>query len=454
MSDEQAKKYRVEYLPTQSKILKSQAKAVFMIAGLGSGKSFVIGAFTKHRASKVYYDASGQRHGTLGLIVAPSKDVLRDSTMPQVQKAWEKMGLFEDEHYVVGRQPPDHWGIDAYSSLHQANVITFYWGSYILVGGLDNYNRYRGPEFDYIAVDEFRDVKKEAWKVLVGRLRGQAFKELDLRHQILCATTPPEDFAYLEKILAKPDTDMFVTSSYENEENLPEEYISDMLARYDEITAQREIFGQLVNANRKPFAYAYTPAIHDYEEGTVEILPEAALYLSFDFNVEPMSCVIGQKGHGWANIIDEIKMVGSPHDVCDEIKHRYPGFRYLVTGDREGYSRQKAIRGNPNMFRMIAKELNLSYNEDVIAPKANRELRGSKGSRVLVNSVLQNHPRFRIDKKCRGVRADLRNARVDAHGDLVKSRKDPDEFLDLFDGFRYLLDTWFPKWLDSERLYY
>jgi phage terminase large subunit len=448
--------YRIEYNPTQWKVRNSTAKHVFMIGGLGSGKSFVLGSRAKAWAEKVYdytdpNTGLPRRIGSLGLMVAPTKKVLRDSTLPQVMAAWETMGLFLNEHYVVNRLPPPHWPIEAYSPDNQSEVITFYWGSYLIFGGLDNYNKYRGPEYDYILIDEFRDVKEGAWDVLIGRLRGRCSKALGIKPQVFCVTTPPEDYELLEDLIKKPDTDAFFTTSKENERNLPTGYIDGLLESYDDITARREIYGELINANARPFAYAYSPVLHDYDD--LPVYPDQTLWISFDFNVEPMTCVIGQKGFGWANIVDEIDIVGSPEDVCEEILYRYPGFTYAITGGHDGHHRLK-VRGAPSPFRLICQTLGLDYNQDVYARRSGMELKGSKGSRALMNSVFQNFPKLRIDRKCEGFRADLRKARVDHTGELDKSRSKKEKYLDKLDCGRYLLETWFPKWFNNPRQYY
>lgn len=438
----------ITYNLSQWKAIKATTKEIFFVGGLGSGKSFVLGAWCKRRA---------QVKGTVGLLVAPTKDVLKNATLKQVTKAWNKMGLIKGVHYVVDVLPPKAWGVQPFSDRDQRGIITFNWGSYLVVGGLDNFDKWRGIEVDYIACDEFRDVKKEAYDVLIGRLRGETFiHHPDFTHQILCVTTPPEDYYYLQEQVKREAVTFIHTSSHENQKNLPAGYIKDMEESYDEITFQREVLGKMVNANNRLFMYSFSRAIHCFEATKLPVYRQAPLYLSWDFNLDPMTVVIGQRGQGWAHVIDEISLAsGSPEEVSSIIKYRYPDFQYYVTGDREGWTGQKNTKGNAPMFRDICRYLEIPI-ERCIAPRSNMSLldaHGKKGSRTLCNSVLSKHPFFAVSSDCKELIQDLERARVDRSGQLVKSRGKDAEFLDLFDGFRYLIHTWFPDWFTQRERY-
>ena len=439
----------IRYNKSQWKAIQADTPRIFFVGGLGSGKSFTIGSWVKNRA---------EVKGSVGLLVAPTKDVLKFSTLRQVTKAWEKMGLIKGIHYVVDILPPKSWGVKPFSDKDQNGVITFNWGSYVIAGGLDNYDKWRGIEVDYIACDEFRDVKKEAYDVLMGRLRGETFiSHPTFSHQALFVTTPPEDFYFLKELVEQENVTHIHTTSHENAVNQPENYIDEMAATYDEITFQREVLGEMVNANGRLFMHTFSSSIHTYSPEKLTIDRRLPLYLSWDFNLDPMTVVIGQFGHGWAYILDEVVLnQGSPEEVCDIIKYKYPGFRYLVTGDREGYTRQKNTKGNAPMFREICNHLGISFSSSCIAPKSNMSLldaHGKKGSRSLCNSVLSKHPLFAISSACENLVMDLEMARVDRTGQLVKSRGKEAEFLDCFDCFRYMIHTWFPDWFRNSKQY-
>ncbi|MBI3257870.1 MAG: hypothetical protein HYZ54_00060 [Ignavibacteriae bacterium] len=160
----------------------------FYIGGIGSGKSFVLGVF-------VYNEA--RLAGSVGLITAPVTDTLNNSTLHELKNVWAQLGLIQDIHYVVGIAPPDNWCIESYSRLN-TNILTWRWGSYTIVDGSDNFNKHRGLELDYVAADEFRDIKNGAWQMYRGRMRGKAKKIINGKYRMLAVTTPPDDPAKID----------------------------------------------------------------------------------------------------------------------------------------------------------------------------------------------------------------------------------------------------------------
>src|SRR3990167_413030 len=148
---------------------RSTAKEIFYISGVGSGKSLLMGIWLQKQLSVA---------GAVCLLGSPTYDTLRDSTLPQVQDAWKKMGIKENEHYVINIRPDETWGVETFSKLSSNKIITFNWGSYLICDSMENYNKHRGSEYDAIAIDEFRDIKKNVREsVLLERLRGRAFKK-------------------------------------------------------------------------------------------------------------------------------------------------------------------------------------------------------------------------------------------------------------------------------------
>lgn len=428
--------------PSQGKVISSDKPEIFFIGGLGSGKSFVLGVFTFLKA---------RIRGSVGFLGAPTKDVLRNATLKQVKAAWKACGIEEWKDYVIGCLPPSHWNVEPFNApaMGQHGILTFRWGSYMVLDGLDNFNKHRGTEFDYYAVDEFRDVKQEARDVLNGRLRGQASIKAGVIHQGLWVTTPPEDFTMIEEAIQDLElVDSVFTSSMENQENLPENYISNLLRKYDNITAQREIFGKLVAANRSPWLHVW-----DKDKFTVPYVEHngnASILVSFDFNLEPMTAGVIQFGWDWMKVIQEYEIPGDPSRIAEAIFHDWEGFDIYVTGDREGYTRQKAREDNSTMYDTILDVFEIGP-ENLRGPMSNLRLsskhdkKGKKSSRTLCNGVL-SHINLEIDTSCKGLIKDLGRARVDHFGNLIKDKDKRSAGLHHFDWFRYAIHTAFGDW--------
>lgn len=417
---------------SQSQVELSKAKETVYVSGRGGGKSFELGQWVLERSKP---------RGSIGLVAAPTHDVVRQSTFPQIQESWEKVGVILNTHYVVNESPPPFWGVKPYSPVSNNRVITFCWGSYILLDTLENVNKARGAQYDYIAVDEFRDVKfSEVRTVLLASLRGSVYKGLGLTSQMLWASTPPDNPRELNELIEKnKDIVLVEGTSYDNKANLPINFIEDLEATYDPDTVQREIYGRRITSSaRRPFMYCFS------DRHVVQGLyyrKEYPIYLSFDFNVNPMSCVMVQTGTDkegtFIEFIDEIHLPNADiDDVCKEINRRYPEALFLVTGDRSGMART-GLQKNLNYYVSIKKALALSEKQFTIPvnPHYNESI-------VLCNSILAKHPRVYFDKdRCKETIFDMRYVEWDGTKPVKDDRSKREQQADLFDAVRYYFNA-------------
>jgi len=163
--------------------LTSEAKHIFFVGGVGSGKTFIDGLWIYNKITKI--------PKSLGMLLAPTYDTLKNSTLQGLQEVFENfIGIREGYHYVINTRPPSSWNVPAFSSLHNQRVMTFPNGSYLLLDTAENYNKHRGSELDYLVIDEWRDVKDGAYPVLTTRMRGKTTTKLGIKTQILNTTTP------------------------------------------------------------------------------------------------------------------------------------------------------------------------------------------------------------------------------------------------------------------------
>lgn len=414
----------------------SNAQETFLIGGVGLGKTFFL-------ALKLY-EALLVRKSIHGLY-APSRKVLNESTYPQIKSAWQKIGFNENEHYVINRQPPLNWHVPKLSANHY-KILTTVWGSYCIVDGLENFNSQRGKEFDEIFIDEFRDVKHEARTVLLGRLRGKAYKELGKQSRIWYATTPPDNPAYLKKLLQNKDESIsfYFGGTIQNKKNLPDGYIEKLKSSYDDITFQREVMAELITYTDNRFLYAYDETRH---LATLEANTKQILYLSFDFNVNPMTCLACQHYNNAIYILKEFRQENSNiFDFCKLIKHYTKDFGVInITGDASGNSRSAIARKGENYYTIIQHEIGRIRDSWVHVPRVNME---HSNSRVLCNSIFQRHPNLKIDSRCEYLIKDIENVLTDSEGKISKKDLDLTHHLDTL---RYYLHTYHYKFLHTYR---
>lgn len=238
----------------------------------------------------------------------------------------------------------------------------------------------------------------------------------------------------------------FQFTTYDNPHIDPTE-VDEAKSQLDEITFRQEYMAEYVDANDNPFLYAFdhkTHVIKEYKPN--ENLP---LIISFDFNKEPMTCIVGQSLNvRHLTIFDEFKIPnGSTPELCEQLVAKYPGWvgRFVITGDASGQNRSPLVRGGLNHYIIIKKEL-CAKDYQMKVRKANLS---HENSRMLCNSVLQN-AEISITENCKATIQDCAYAAVDEEGKLMKTQVNG---LHLFDNFRYIVDAQFYDFINTPNKY-
>lgn len=194
----------------------------------------------------------------------------------------------------------------------------------------------------------------------------------------------------------------------------------------------------------------------------IAFIPGNTVYLSFDFNNEPLTCTAWQMSSGrhrmdgagaFIHAIAEFEasMATSDEEIisllCKKIKAAFPYNPLRITGDSNGRVRLKGVAGNKSAFYLIAKYLNVHENNiDVNAANLPHTI-----SRRLCNTWMYNHKNIRISTvNTPKLVADIRIAKASEteQDKLVKDRKI--NKLDFFDTFRYIPATYFTYFIDPE----
>jgi hypothetical protein len=225
------------------------------------------------------------------------------------------------------------------------------------------------------------------------------------------------------------------------------EYMS-RLDRLDEMTRRRLIEGDWTAFSiDKPFLYAFSFSKHVIKSYTPN--PHLPLLVSFDFNVDPMTCTISQQLSVKQLIIfDEIVIPNSSTpELCDKIISKYPGWvgKFEVTGDATGSNRSSFERGGVSHYIKIKDALNVKDYQ----LKLRKHNPSHLNSRILCNSVLQNAD-FTITENCKGCIEDASQSGVDSFGQIIKTK---DKGRHLLDNIRYSIDAAFPDFIKDYHLY-
>jgi hypothetical protein len=329
----------------------------------------------------------------------------------------------------------------------QLKQITLITGGLIDFWSMEDPDSGQGRKYKRAVIDEAAKAPKlyQAWENTIRPTltdyRGDAF--------ILSRPKGKNNGFFLleEKHRQFENWQFFHFTTYDNP-HIAFDEIEEAKNQLDEINFQQEYMAEYVDANDRPFLYAFSEKKHIIE--SYEPNPHLTIVCSFDFNRDPMTCVIGQRYDQLTTyIFDEIEIMdGSSAEVCDHIRSKYTKWdgNIEVTGDATGRNRSALTRGNLNHYRIIKQELGLT-DRDLLVGKTNL---ANKDARVLCNSVLQNANVY-ITKNCKKIIHDCRTAYVDSFGELVKTQA---EGLHFFDGAKYFWCTLYKDFIKRPDKYH
>jgi hypothetical protein len=310
--------------------------------------------------------------------------------------------------------------------LHQIELIT---SGLIDFWSMDDPDSGQGRKYHRAIIDEAAKAPKlyQAWENTIRPTLtdyvGDAF--------ILSRPKGKNNGFYLleEKHRQFDNWAFFHFTTYDNP-HIQTSEIEEAKTQLDDINFRQEYLAEYVDANDRPFLYAFDEKKHiipDYKPN-----PHLPILLAWDFNREPMTCLVCQQVDIWTlYIFDEIDIDGSTPEVCDLVLVNYRDWMYNmnVTGDATGRNRSALVKGNLNHYRIMKDMLSLR-DDQILVPTQNLAL---SDSRVLCNSVLKNAKLF-ITQKCKKTIKDAVMAMVDDEGELIKNGTFP---LHKFDALRY-----------------
>jgi len=193
--------------------------------------------------------------------------------------------------------------------------------------------------------------------------------------------------------------------------------------------------------NDSPFITEFN---EDRQVGDFKINPNYPLWLTFDFNIDPCTCLLFQELPDGIYFVQEVQIKGGTEVLCQHLKtfmnHENAIF---VTGDRSGNSGSTSA-GLDNFslvtdYSIIKRELGLNDFSFKHYKKANKQL---DYSRRLVNYAFKNINVY-FDRSMVQTIQDIKNAKIDENERLVKDRQTYK--LDCFDAMRYGINAIFPK---------
>lgn len=307
-------------------------------------------------------------------------------------------------------------------------------------------NDFLGLETNGVFMEQLEELSKKLWDISLSRT-GSWYIDPMPPALMLTTLNPtqkwPKEFIHEAYLKGELPSDFFYMTATPKDNPYVTQDQWNAWATMDERYQKQFIEGDWTNFDETDnrFAYCYDRKKH---VGKTELNRAFEVYLSFDFNRDPITCAVFQHYNNWIYGIEQIKLSNSNiYDLCDTIIAKYGGCMFIVTGDATGQASSAMVKDNINYYTIIKSKLGLGGGQlkvDTINPVVEE-------NRVLINYVLHNYQTVFDKENCKGLIYDLEHARVLPDGSLDKSnRNDPTKQLDALDCFRYYLNTFF-KWV-------
>lgn len=222
------------------------------------------------------------------------------------------------------------------------------------------------------------------------------------------------------------------------DQNLIDEY--EQLKTIDPNSYNVNVLGEWgVRDKSNKFAFAFEQSKH---VGSVEYNPDYLIWLSFDFNVNPISCTAFQYYDDVLRAIKCFKLDNSNiYELCKLIASYFPDAMFKVTGDASGTSRSAMVADNVNYYTIIKDELGLIWSQFNI-PSVNPRI---EENQVKVNAVLYAGLFIADSENCKELIYDLTYVEIDENKKIIKDRTAESKKADFLDHFRYICNIVWPN---------
>ena len=222
---------------------------------------------------------------------------------------------------------------------HSDLTITLRNNSTITLRGSDNENSLRGVGLNFLVIDEFSDVDKNAWyEVLRPTLSDTN------GHALFCGS--PRGFGNWSYELFKmretnKEWESFKYTTLEGGQ-VPDAEIEQAKQDLDIRTFQQEYEATFVNYSGMIY-YNFSRDKNIIDKYNRDSL---VLHIGLDFNVDPMCAVVSVIENQKVIVIDEIQIYSSnTNEMCEEINNRYKGKKIVVYPDPSARQRKTSAGG-------------------------------------------------------------------------------------------------------------
>jgi len=331
---------------------------------------------------------SGRRFGKTTLSI---RELCRHAVKPN-QTVWYVAPSYRMAKGIVWRKLKNKLQDLRWVQKVNESELTIYLknGSEIALKGAENGDSLRGRALNFLVMDEVADIAPEVFfEVLRPTLS-------DTQGSALFCGTPKgiANWSYDLFMMEKDNPKVWKSFQYTTLDGgfVSESELESAKEDLDEATFNQEYLATFQSAtNRVYYAFDREQTVKKYTGPQPDVI-----YVGLDFNLDPMSVVIGVRLGEDLHIIDEIRMYSSDtQSAVEEIQNRYPKAKVWAYPDPAGRARSTKSGGASDFTHLQ----NAGFV--VKAPHSHMPIRDRVNS---VNSRLCNVNRSRhlfVDPKCK-----------------------------------------------------
>ncbi len=288
------------------------------LGGYGSGKTFAGALLGILLALKF--------PGIVGLVGAQTYTLVRDTTLKTYFEHLDSMGFVEKKDY---------------SWVSAEQKLVFFNGSEILFRHFDEPHKLKSLNLGFVEIEEMSDIPFETFKVLLARMRQKIKPNWkNFTYRIFGHTNPEMQKGWLYKTFYEhpPTNYRLISAPTTQNVYLPDGFCDELKHLYDKSYYEMFVLGKTGDYNSNLVVKDFT----DENVKEIKYQPDMDLYISCDFNVDPMAWVLAHKTDDKVFYFDELVLENTTTaKTCDEFHSRYPNHKakIIVNGDASGDNR-------------------------------------------------------------------------------------------------------------------
>ena len=402
--------------------------------GYGSGKTFC-GSLLGILLALKY-------PGIRGLVGAQTYPLVRDTTLKTYFEHLDNMEFKINIHYEF--------------KVAESKLI-FKNGSEILFRHMQEPNKLKSLNLGFIELEEMSDIPESTFKMLLGRLRQAIkpeWKDKDFKYRLFGHTNPEPAKGWIYKYFVEEKKDNYRLIQAPTTQNkfLASDFVDSLKQAYDEQYYRINVLGEFGD-------YTSGLVVKGFTSDNIKDLhyqSDLPLHLTWDFNVDPMSCICAHKTKDKVFYFDEFVLENtSTQRTINAVIERYPNHKgdIIINGDASGDNR--STQSEFSNYVIIKKTLQRHYPDKQIRIQLRSFNPPIKNRIAAFNAMVCNHNgerRILIDKRCEKLLYNIHNLKYKPGTDIVDvptytqiKNENSLKFLEHpFDAASYLVDFYFP----------